>query len=50
MCNEDGDAILSGAGKLDHVMEAWQAELTACIQWANAAMHSGMGRLSKLMQ
>lgn len=43
--DEDGDVLLAGAGKINDEMEAWQAELTACIQGANVAMQCGMGRI-----
>jgi len=42
---ENGEVVLAGAGKLNHVYEARQAELMACIQGARAAQTLSIQRI-----
>lgn len=42
---ENGEVVLAGAGNLNHVYEARQAELMACIQGARAAQTLSTGCL-----
>ena len=41
----DGDVILTGRGKVDYLLSAFQAELIACLQGVQAALDLGIGRL-----
>ena len=43
---EDGKVICAGAGgQLSHLKDAFQAEISACMQGAKAAADHGMGRV-----
>ena len=41
----DGDVIVSGRGKIECLLNAFQAELIACLQGIQAAVDLGIGRL-----
>ncbi|KAF8715480.1 hypothetical protein HU200_027134 [Digitaria exilis] len=42
----DGDVVIAGRGRLDHLMDSLHAETIACLQGAQAAADLGIGRLS----
>lgn len=44
--DSDGDVVLSGWGRVNHLPNALQAETTACLQGVQAASSLGMGHLS----
>ena len=41
----DGEVVLSGWGRLNHLLNAFQAETIACLQGVQAASSLGIGRL-----
>jgi len=43
--DHDGDVVLTGRGRLNHVLSAFQVELIACMQGVQAALNLGIGRL-----
>lgn len=40
----DGDVVSAGRGRLDHVIDSFQAEVIACLQGLQAAVELGIGR------
>jgi ribonuclease HI len=43
--DHDGDVVVTGRGRLNFVLSAFQAELIACMQGVQAAQNLGIGRL-----
>ena len=43
--DSDGDVVLSGWGRVNHLLNAFQAEAIACLQGVQAACNLGIGRL-----
>lgn len=43
--NCEGDVVTSGRGKISHVLNAFQAELIACLQGLQIAVDMGIGRI-----
>lgn len=41
----DGDMVLAGRGKINHLLCAFQAELVACLQGVQSAADLGISRL-----
>ena len=41
----DGEVLCAGAGKLSHLKDALQAEISACMQGTRAAAEHGMGKV-----
>jgi len=43
--DHDGSVVLTGRGRLNHVLSAFQAELISCLQGVQAAANLGVGKL-----
>jgi hypothetical protein len=43
--DSDGDVVLAGCGRVDHLMNAMQAETVACLQGVQVASNLGIGHL-----
>ena len=43
--DNDGDVVLSGWGRVNHLLNAFQAETIVCLQGVQAAINLGIGRL-----
>ncbi|XP_066364948.1 uncharacterized protein [Miscanthus floridulus] len=43
--DHDGNVVLTGRGRLNHVLSAFQAELISCLQGVQAAANLGVGKL-----
>jgi len=43
--DSDGDSVLPGRGRMDHVFSPFHAELIACLQGIQMAVNLGIGRL-----
>jgi ribonuclease HI len=43
--DSDGDPVLSGRGRMDHVLSPFHAELIACLQGIQMALNLGVSRL-----
>jgi len=43
--DHDGDVVLTGRGKLNHALSAFQTELISCLQSVQAAANLGVGKL-----
>jgi ribonuclease HI len=41
----DGDVVMAGKGKIDHLLNAFHAELIACLQGIQTTVDLGIGRL-----
>lgn len=41
----DGDTVVSGRGKVNHLLDAFHAELIACIQGIQVAANIGVGKI-----
>jgi hypothetical protein len=40
-----GDVVTAGRGRLDHVLDAFQAEVIACLQGLQEAINHGIGHM-----
>lgn len=43
--DSDGDVVVASRGKVDHLLDVFQAEVIACIQGVQAAVERGIGNL-----
>jgi len=43
--DSDGDVVLAGSGRVNHLLSAFQAEMIACLQGLQAAINAGVRRL-----
>lgn len=43
--DSNGDVVVAGRGKVDHLLNVFQAEVIACIQSVQAAAECGIGNL-----
>jgi hypothetical protein len=43
--DDAGDVVITGRGKVDHLLSAFHAELVACLQGIQAAVDLGIGHL-----
>ena len=43
--DSEGDVVVSGRGKIDHLLNAFKAELIACLHGIQSAVDLGIGRL-----
>jgi hypothetical protein len=41
----DGDVVISGGGKVDHLLSPFHAELIACLQGIQLAVNLGIGQI-----
>lgn len=43
--DSDGEVILTGRGRINHLLSAFQAEVIACLHGVQAALNIGIGKL-----
>ena len=43
--DSDGDIVITGRGKVDQLLNAFQGELIACLQGIQTAIELGIGKL-----
>ena len=43
--DSDGDIVITGRGKVDHLLNTFQGELIACLQGIQTAIDLGIGKL-----
>jgi len=43
--DSDGDVVLAGSGRVNHLLSAFQAEMIACLLGLQAAINAGVRRL-----
>jgi ribonuclease HI len=43
--DEDGDVVLAGSGRVDHLLDSFQAEVARCLQGIQSAIDLGISRI-----